>query len=87
MGLLIPTTEYVGSEERTQSELAKLHMLSPLFKTGVKKNMKTIKLPDGMSQAEYNYLITKYKFQESIILKDELITENPDFINSKTDGI
>jgi len=50
--------------------------------------MKNIKLPPGMSQAEYNYLKTKYKFTEDIeISEDELnellLKEYPDEVDYK----
>jgi len=85
---LIPTKDYAGSSKRTKSELAKLHILSPLFKKGGGGWSKNTKLPKGMSTAEAKYLMTKYKFQEALEISDKeldkfTLIEHPDEVKYK----
>jgi len=69
--ILIPVEQYSGSED-VPEEIIKIHLLKgeakqkALKKLGYKPKYSTMKLPKGMSHAQYNDKKSKYKYSENI---------------------
>ena len=69
--VIIPMSQYGGSEDRSKSERGKSHMLSPLLKKMDKEKLKRIK--HGPS-AKQRAMMTKYKFSEiADLINNEII--------------
>ena len=73
---LVKSKDYAGSNDASEEDKAKLHVLSPMLKNKRKAVWQEPKLPKGMSQAEYNTLKSRYQFAEGVL------NENPDMIDT-----
>ena len=76
--VLIPIKQYAGSKDRSNEEMGKSHLLSPLLKRLDKMKLAAIqknRAKKGHVTAKQKAMATKYKFTE------ELLKENPDHVD------